>query len=94
MAFFESRFRMPGLYLLDEPESALSPRRQFELLRILSEAGARGDAQFVVATHSPLLMSLPGSRIFSFDACPVVEIAYRATDSFRLQRKFFLEMGD
>jgi predicted ATPase len=92
MAFFESRFRVPGLYLLDEPESALSPRRQFELLRILSEAAARGDAQFVVATHSPILMSLPGSRIFSFDACPVVEIAYRDADSFRLQRKFFLEM--
>ena len=89
MAFFESRFRIPGLYLLDEPESALSPRRQLELLRILREAGARGDAQFVVATHSPILMSLPGARIVSFDACPVAEIAYRDTDSYRLHRDFF-----
>jgi predicted ATPase len=89
MAFFESRFRVPGLYLLDEPESALSPRRQLELLRILAEASARGDAQFVVATHSPILLSLPGSRILGFDACPVAEIAYRDTDSFRLHRKFF-----
>jgi predicted ATPase len=92
MAFFESRFRVPGLYLLDEPESALSPRRQLELLRILSEASARGDAQFVVATHSPMLMSMPGSRILSFDSCPVAEIAYRDTDSVRLHRKFFQEI--
>ena len=89
MAFFENRFRVPGLYLLDEPESALSPPRQAELLRILGEAAARGDAQFVVATHSPILMSLPGSKILSFDACPVAEIAYRDTDSFRLYKQFF-----
>ena len=93
MAFFDSRFRVPGLYLLDEPESALSPRRQLELLRILAEASARGDAQFVVASHSPILMSLPGSRILSFDACPVAEIAYRDTDSFRLHRKFFEDLS-
>jgi predicted ATPase len=91
MAYFENRFRVPGLYLLDEPESALSPRRQLELLGILQDASARGDAQFVVATHSALLMSLPGARILSFDACPVAEIAYRDTDSFRLHRKFFVE---
>jgi predicted ATPase len=91
MAFFESRFRVPGLYLLDEPESALSPRRQLELRRILAEAAGRGDAQFVVATHSPILMSLPGSRVFSFDRCPVAEIAYRDTDSFRLHRQFFVD---
>ena len=89
MSFFESRFRVPGLYLLDEPESALSPRRQAELLRILSEAAGRGDAQFVVATHSPILLSLPGSRILSFDTCPVSEITYRDTDSFRLYKQFF-----
>jgi predicted ATPase len=91
MAFFESRFRIPGLYLLDEPESALSPRRQLELLRILREASARGDAQFVVATHSAILLSLSGARIFSFDACPVAEIAYQDTDSYRLHRELFAQ---
>ncbi len=89
MAFFASRFRVPGLYLLDEPESALSPRRQLELLSILREAAARGDAQFVVATHSPILMSLPGADILDFDACPVAKIAYHDTDSYRLHRGFF-----
>jgi predicted ATPase len=92
MAFFENRFRVPGLYLLDEPESALSPRRQAELLRILAAAAGRGDAQFVVATHSPILLSLPGSRILSFDTCPVAPIAYRDTDSFRLHEEFFARM--
>jgi predicted ATPase len=94
MAFFENRFRVRGLYLLDEPESALSPRRQAELLRILSAAAGRGDAQFVVATHSPILLSLPGSRILSCDACKVAEVAYRDTDSFRLHRQFFASIKD
>jgi predicted ATPase len=61
-------------------------------LRILLEASGGGQAQFVVATHSPILLSLPGARILSFDACPVAEIAYRDTDSFRLHRKFFHEV--
>lgn len=93
MAFFESRFRVPGLYLLDEPETALSPRRQLELLRIVGAAAARGDAQFVVATHSPLLMSLPGSRILSFDGDGIAPVAYRDTDSYRLHQQFFAGQG-
>jgi predicted ATPase len=88
MAFFKSRFGRPGLYLLDEPESALSARRQIELLAILAESSAAG-AQFVVATHSPILMSLPGARIYSFDHCPVAEIDYRATDAYRAHAAFF-----
>jgi predicted ATPase len=93
MAYFENRFRVPGLYLLDEPESALSARRQLELLRILAEASARGDAQFIVATHSPILMSLPGARILSFDLCPVGRLTYRDTDAFRVYREFFEGLG-
>ena len=89
MAYFASRFRVPGLYLIDEPETALSPSRQLELLDILAEASARGDVQFVVATHSSLLMSLSGARILNFDTCPVAEIAYRDTDSFQLHQAFF-----
>ena len=89
MAFFENRFRVPGLYLLDEPESALSPRRQLELSRIVREAAARGDAQFIVATHSPMLLATPGSRVLSFDGDAIREVDYRATDSFRLHAEFF-----
>jgi predicted ATPase len=88
MAFFESRFRAPGLYLLDEPESALSARRQLALLDILANASRHG-AQFVVATHSPILLSLPGARIYSFDHCPVAAVDYRDTDAYRLHAEFF-----
>jgi predicted ATPase len=93
MSFFANRFRVPGVYLLDEPESALSPRRQIELLRILQEASGRGDAQFVVATHSPILMSLPGARVLSFDVCPIAEVAYRETDSYRMHQQFFAQLS-
>jgi predicted ATPase len=89
MAFFKSRFHVPGLYLLDEPESALSAGRQLELLDILNEASERGRAQFIVATHSPILMSLPGARIYSFDRSPVAEIDYRDTAAYRLHVEFF-----
>jgi predicted ATPase len=94
MAFFENRFRVPGLYLLDEPESGLSPRRQLELRQILDAAGRSGHAQFIVATHSPLLLALPGSRVFSFDECPVGRVDYRDTALFRLYRTFLQEQAD
>jgi predicted ATPase len=93
MAFFKSRFQRPGLYLLDEPESALSARRQIELLGILGESSAAG-AQFVVATHSPILMSLPGARIYSFDHCPVAKVDYHATDAYRLHVEFFRNLTE
>jgi predicted ATPase len=88
MAFFESRFRVPGLYLLDEPESALSAKRQLALLDILAGA-TRNGAQFVIATHSPILLSLSGARIYSFDRCPVATVEYRDTDAYRVHAELF-----
>ena len=88
MSFFASRYRLEGLYFLDEPETALSPRRQIELTRLLAEMGAAGHAQFVVATHSPILMSCPGAVIFSFDHAPVAPVVYEETDHFRIWRDF------
>ena len=88
MAFFASRFAIPGLYLLDEPESALSPRRQIELLEIIEKASRQAQAQFIVATHSPILLSLAGARILSFDHCPLREIAFEETSTVRVFRTF------
>jgi predicted ATPase len=88
MAFFASRFGIRGLYLLDEPESALSPRRQIELLEILDQASRQGQTQFIVATHSPILLSLPGARILSFDHCPIREIPFEDTSNLRVFREF------
>lgn len=92
MAFFRHRYDIKGLYFLDEPENALSPTRQLELVRILQTAGSRGHAQFLIATHSPLLLSLPGARILSFDGPSVSEIDYRETSHYRIYRNFFRNM--
>ncbi len=92
MAFFRHRYMIRGLYFMDEPENALSPARQLELARILDTAVGRGEAQFLIATHSPLLLSLPGARILSFDGPRVEEIAFRDTAHYRVYRDFFRDM--
>ena len=93
MSFFGSRYGVEGLYLLDEPESALSPRRQLELRDLLGRAAGRGHAQFIVATHSPILLSLPGARILSFDGGFVQPVAFEDTDHLRLYREFFASLA-
>ena len=88
LAFFRARFQRKGLYLLDEPETALSPRSQIELLRLLTNEGSAGQAQFVIATHSPILMASPGATIYSFDQVPISRIEYEATEHFCLYKRF------
>jgi predicted ATPase len=65
--FFRARFVPAGLYLLDEPEAPLSPLRQLSLLALLKDMVAQ-HAQFIIATHSPILMAFPDAEIFHFDA--------------------------
>ncbi len=88
MAFFRSRFSRRGLYFLDEPETALSPRSQLDLLALLAERGRSGETQFVVATHSPILLACPGAVIYDFDRPPVRPIAYRDTEHYQVYRDF------
>ena len=88
MAFFRSRYRIRGIYFLDEPETALSPRSQLELLSVLRDMGRAGHAQFIVATHSPILLACPGAEIYTFDRTPVARIAYESTEHFRVYRDF------
>ena len=88
MSFFETRFKIKGLYLLDEPETALSPKSQINLLKLLYETSRSGDAQFIVATHSPILLACPGSIIYSFDHIPVKRIEYEETDYFKVYKSF------
>jgi predicted ATPase len=95
MSFFKTRYRIRGLYLLDEPETALSPRSQIALLDILSEMGRSGQAQFIVATHSPILLACPDASIYSFNHVPIREVGYQETELFQLYRDFLItrEMG-
>jgi predicted ATPase len=93
MSLFRTRYHIKGLYLMDEPETALSPRSQLELLEILEKTTAAGTAQFIIATHSPLLLACPGAVIYSFDRCPVAPIAYEETEHYRIYRSFLVDRG-
>ena len=86
LELFQQRVR-EGLYLLDEPEAPLSPQRQLALLAVLAD-GVRDGAQFVIATHSPILLAFPGARIDSFDSAPVQEVAYEELEHVTLTRDF------
>ncbi len=88
LSFFKARYQIKGLYLVDEPETALSPRSQLELLRLLGEAAKFGLAQFIIATHSPILMTCAGATIFSFDHQPVRVLPYEETGHYQLYRRF------
>jgi len=91
MSFFKSRYKIEGVYFLDEPETALSPKRQIEFLRLLTLMSADGHAQFVIATHSPILLSCPGAKIISFDGEKLEPIHYEETDYYRIYRDFLLD---
>lgn len=91
MSFFKSRFTIEGTYFLDEPETALSPKRQLEFLKFLLEMGDAGHAQFFIATHSPLLLSCPGATIYSFDRQTIKKVGYEETEHFCVYRDFILK---
>jgi len=91
MAFFENRCSREGLYLIDEPEAALSPSKQIAFLECLKKAVSRNGSQFIISTHSPIVLSYPDAQILSFDVIPIGEVNYEETNSFRIY-KSFLEM--
>nr|WP_245456272.1 AAA family ATPase [Rhizobium leguminosarum] len=88
LRFFQERCRRRGVFILDEPESALSPRRQVELLRILREAELGGEAQFIIATHSPIIMAYPNAQLLHMSNKGLSEIDYRSTDHFLFMSEF------
>ena len=88
MDLIKNRFAARGIYILDEPEAALSPSRQLAFMAFLKELEETGDAQFIIATHSPILMANPGAQVFEIKGGEVLEVDYRATDHYRLFRRF------
>ena len=86
------RFRGEGLYLLDEPEAALSPARQLTLLTAMHALVEKG-SQFVLATHSPILMAYLGAEILLFDDTGIRAVDYRQTEHYQITRRF-LEAPD
>ena len=87
LAMVQRQFQAGGLYLMDEPESALSPQRQLTLLAELHRLSGEG-AQFIIVTHSPILLGLPGAQILSFDNGPLHPCSYEETDSVRVMSMF------
>ena len=87
LRLFQSRFVPGGLYLLDEPEAPLSPQSQLALMAMMQEMLAAG-AQFVIATHSPILLAYPGATIYSFDRAPATVVPYAELDHVVLTREF------
>ena len=90
LKLFSARFVAGGLYLLDEPEAPLSPQRQLAWLVMLKEMVAK-DAQFIIATHSPLLMALPGAEIWSFDTPPIRAVKYDDLEHVTLTKSFLAD---
>jgi predicted ATPase len=89
-ALFLHRFGGRGLYLLDEPESALSPQRQLALLVRMHQLVQKG-SQFVLATHAPILMAYPGAEVWQFGAAGIERTAAADTDHWRVLRGFLAD---
>jgi predicted ATPase len=87
LALFINRFEQ-GLYILDEPEAALSPQRQLTLLKIIHDLEKPGHAQFLISTHSPILLSYPGAVLLSLDGDSINEIDYKDTEHYRVTKDF------
>ena len=86
-ALFEHRFRGPGLYFLDEPEAALSPARQMSFLALLHQHCEAG-SQFLIATHSPIIMAYPHAWIYVLGAEGPARTDYADTEHYRITRAF------
>jgi predicted ATPase len=85
LAVMQHRFNQ-GLYFLDEPESALSPQRQLSMLALMHDLVKNGGSQFIIATHSPILLTFPGATILSFDSAPLQAIGYKDTTHYQVTK--------
>lgn len=87
LAIVQKHFRPEGLYILDEPEAALSPQRQLTLLAEVNRLAGQG-AQFLIASHSPILMGMPQAQILSFEEQNPHEMSYEETESYQVMKMF------
>ena len=92
LKLFQSRLVPDGVFLLDEPEAPLSPQSQLALLAMIHDAVQRG-GQFVIATHSPIVLAYPGARIYSFDGGRIADVEYEQLEHVALTRDFLNEPG-
>ena len=90
LALIKNRFGPDGLYILDEPEAALSPSRQLTLLARIHELAHHGRSQFLIATHSPIILAYPEATIYQLSDSGIARVRYEETEHFFLTREFLL----
>lgn len=93
LSFFQNGVSDNGFYVFDEPETALSPQRQLSLLAIIHEKCKSSNAQFIIATHSPLLLAYPKATIYSCDSANLSAMAYTDTSHYQITKQFLDDPG-
>jgi predicted ATPase len=88
LRFFEERCQRQGIFIFDEPESALSPSRQIEFLKLLHAMHRSTICQVIMATHSPLLMAYPGARLLQLTPAGLAPVTVQDTEHYRTMRDF------
>jgi predicted ATPase len=88
MRFFEERCQQQGIFIFDEPESALSPARQMEFLKLMRRMEESAICQIIMATHSPILMAYPGATLLRLSKYGLEPVTVEQTDHYRLMREF------
>jgi predicted ATPase len=88
LRFFNERCQRQGIFIFDEPESALSPSRQIEFLKLLRRMDASGHCQVIMATHSPLLMACPNANLLRLTKYALEPVTVEQTDHFKIMREF------
>jgi len=91
LRFFEERCRRQGIFIFDEPESALSPSRQIEFLKLLRGMEQSRICQVIMATHAPMLMAYPGARLLRLTKYGLEPVTVEDTDHYRLMREFWAD---
>ena len=87
LSIVQNRFFGNGIYILDEPEAALSPNRLLTLMSEMNEL-VKKDSQFIIATHSPILMAFPNAEIFEFSNDGLKQVSYKETEHYKITKSF------
>jgi predicted ATPase len=91
LSLFQNRFGRQGLYLMDEPEAALSPARQLDFLRAIKEMDDGDQCQLIIATHSALVMAYPNAQLLALSDRGIHPIEFHQTKHFKIMRDFYLD---
>ncbi|MCW3106741.1 MAG: hypothetical protein JWQ09_1247 [Segetibacter sp.] len=88
LKILQTRIHNKGVYLLDEPEAALSPLKQLSLIAFILEVLKNENSQFIIATHSPILMGMPGATLYEIQDDSMQQVKYKETDHYRITKTF------